>query len=57
MTPAKHRCPEQTHTNGAPVQCRKSAGHDGNHWGLRSDGNDVVWAVNILRPPDKKKEE
>ena len=53
MIPGKHRCPETTHTNGSPVQCRKNAGHEDNHWGLRSDGNDVVWAVHVL--PVKRK--
>ena len=50
MIPAGHRCPETTHAFGAPVQCRKTAGHDGQHWALSAGGLDVVWLVNILRP-------
>jgi len=51
---SKARCPEMTHTNGAPVQCRKASGHEGNHWGIRSDGNDVVWAVTMFLAKKEK---
>lgn len=54
MIPGAARCPETVLHNGARFQCRKASGHEGNHWAIRNDGLDVVWAVHVLLPPAKK---
>lgn len=34
------------------VRCKKDEhSEDENHWGLKPDGRDVVWATTVLRPP------
>lgn len=56
MIPAGHRCPEQTHAFGGPVQCRKAAGHEGVHWAL-TGGKDVVWLVQVMKPKSRSEAE
>lgn len=46
------KCNAESDTPG--VRCQKDQhGDDENHWGVKADGMDVVWASVTLSPPKK----